>query len=106
MPLTPYEAEYVEAARAANTLRTYRSDWRESAAWCTQHDVEPMPAAPATVSGYLSDLAPYGAKVGTMSRRLSAIKFTHQLRNLPDPTRNARVVAVWEGIPRRDPQGH
>ncbi len=35
-----------------------------------------------------------------MSRRLSAIKFAHQLRDLPDPTRNARVVAVWEGVRR------
>jgi integrase len=35
-----------------------------------------------------------------MSRRLSAIKFAHQLQNLPDPTRNARVIAVWEGIRR------
>ncbi len=35
-----------------------------------------------------------------MSRRISALKFAHQLRNLPDPTRNARVVAVWEGIRR------
>lgn len=35
-----------------------------------------------------------------MSRRLSAIKFAHQLRDLPDPTRNARVVAVWEGFRR------
>jgi site-specific recombinase XerD len=102
VPLTDDEAGYVEAARAANTLRGYRSDWREFATWCTQHDAEPMPAAPATVTGYLSDLARAGAKVGTMSRRLSAIKFAHQMQNLPDPTRNARVVAVWEGI-RRTP---
>jgi len=100
VPLTPDEAEYVEAARAANTLRGYRSDWREFASWCTQHDVEPMAAAPATVTGYLSDLARHGATVGTMSRRLSAIKFAHQMRDLSDPTRNARVVAVWEGIRR------
>ncbi len=52
------------------------------------------------VTGYLSEPARHGAKVGTMSRRLSAIKFAHQLRNLPDPTRNARVVAVWEGVRR------
>ena len=31
VPLTTDEAEYVEAARAANTLRGYRSDWREFA---------------------------------------------------------------------------
>ncbi|HEX5877563.1 MAG TPA: hypothetical protein VF468_04440, partial [Actinomycetota bacterium] len=45
-------------------------------------------------------LAGHGAKVGTMSRRLSAIRFAHRLRDLPDPTENARVVAVWEGIRR------
>jgi hypothetical protein len=31
---------------------------------------------------------------------LSAVKFAHQPRNLPDPTRHAQVVAVWEGIHR------
>jgi site-specific recombinase XerD len=100
VPLSEGEAGYVDAARAANTLRGYRSDWREFTAWSSQHDLDPLPAAPATVTGYLSKLARHGAKVGTMSRRLSAIKFAHQLQNLPDPTRNARVIAVWEGIRR------
>ena len=99
VPLSDDEAGYVEAARAANTLRGYRSDWREFTAWCAQRGV-PLPAAPATVTGYLTELARHGAKVGTMSRRLSAIKFAHQLRNHADPTRNARVLAVWEGIRR------
>ena len=100
VPLTEAETEYVEAARAANTLRGYRSDWTEFTTWCAQHDREPMPAAASTITGYLSDLAKAGAKVGTMSRRLSALKFVHQLQDLPDPTANARVVAVWEGIRR------
>jgi integrase len=100
VPLSDDEAGYVEAARAVNTLRGYRSDWCEFTAWCTQHTADPLPAAAATVTGYLSELARHGAKVGTMSRRLSAIKFAHQLQNLPDPTRNARVLAVWEGIRR------
>lgn len=33
-PLTEDEAGYVEAARAANTLRGYRSDWAEFTGWC------------------------------------------------------------------------
>jgi hypothetical protein len=94
VPLTEDEADYVEAARAANTMRGYRSDWREFTAWCTSRDLDPLPAAPATITGYLTELAQAGAKVGTMSRRLSALKFAHQLRNLPDPTTNARVVAL------------
>ncbi|MDF8266460.1 site-specific integrase [Luteipulveratus flavus] len=103
VPLSTAEAGYVEAARAANTLRGYRSDWAEFTAWCTHSptgDGAPLPAAPATITGYLTNLATAGAKVGTMSRRLSAIRFAHQLRNLPDPTANARVIAVWEGIRR------
>src|SRR4051812_49931083 len=83
--------------RCAVTDRT----GREFTAWCVQHgELVPLPAAPATVTGYLTTLAPAGAKVGTMSRRLSAIRFVHQLQNQPDPTGNARVVAVWEGIRR------
>lgn len=100
VPLTDDEAGYVDAARAANTLRGYRSDWREFTTWCTNHHLAPIPATPATITRYLTDLAHAGAKTGTMSRRLSALKFAHQLRNLPDPTTNARVLAVWEGIRR------
>lgn len=33
-----------------------------------------------------------------MSRRLSGIRFAHRMRDLPDPTASARVIAVWEGI--------
>lgn len=100
VPVSEAEAVYVAAARAGNTLRGYRSDWAEFTAWCDTNDREPLPAAAATVSGYLTDLARHGAKVGTMSRRLSAIRFAHRLRDLPDPTANARVLAVWEGIRR------
>jgi len=99
-PLSAEEVGYVAAARAANTLRGYRSDWAEFIAWSDQHGVSALPAGPAAVTGYLTYLAGHGAKVGTMSRRLSAIRFAHQLRDLPDPATNARVVAVWEGIRR------
>jgi integrase len=100
VPVTEAEAVYVAAARAGNTLRGYRSDWAEFTSWCNEDELAPLPAAAATVSGYLTDLARHGAKVGTMSRRLSAIRFAHRLRDLPDPTANARVLAVWEGIRR------
>jgi hypothetical protein len=45
-------------------------------------------------------LAATGAKVGTLARRLSSIRFAHAARDLPDPTAAARVQAVWKG-PRR-----
>jgi hypothetical protein len=36
--------EYVAASRAANTLRAYRSDWAEFAAWAAHRRLEPLPA--------------------------------------------------------------
>ncbi len=99
-PLSAREAGYFQAARAANTLRGYRSDWSEFTGWCARGHQHPMPAAPVAITGYLTDLAGSGARVGTMSRRLSAIRFAHRLRGLPDPCDHPRVVAVWEGIRR------
>ncbi|WP_194905650.1 site-specific integrase [Quadrisphaera sp. INWT6] len=45
-------------------------------------------------------LAETGAKVGTLSRRLSSIKFAHASAGHPDPATHPRVMAVWEGIRR------
>src|SRR4051794_12772909 len=74
-PLSDDEARYVQAARAANTLRGYGSDWREFTSWCDQNGYQSLPATAAAISIYLTTLAGHGAKVGTMSRRLSAIRF-------------------------------
>ena len=90
----------MRAARAANTLRGYRSDWTEWCAWSTNHGYPEMPATAEGISRYLTFLADCGAKVGTMSRRLSGIRFAHRMHDLPDPTAAARVIAVWEGIRR------
>jgi len=98
--LSTAEQRYITAARAPNTVRGYQSDWAEFSTWCTTAGIDPLPATAAAISGYLSMLAGVGAKVGTMSRRLSAIKFAHRTADLPDPTDNARVITVWEGIRR------
>jgi len=94
------EAAYACAARAANTLRGYRFDWADFTTWCTTHDADPMPASPSALTGYLVALAQAGAKVGTLSRRLSLIKFAHASAGHPDPATHPRVMAVWEGIRR------
>jgi integrase len=98
--LSDDEAGYVAAARAANTLKGYRSDWSEWCSWCAHEGLDPLGGEAAAISKYLVFLASAGAKVGTIARRLSAMRFAFRLRGLPDPTEAARVVAVWEGIRR------
>src|SRR3984885_9994820 len=100
VPLGDDERAYVAAARAANTLKGYRSDWGEWCGWCAQEGLDPLAGEAAAISRYLVFLAGVGAKVGTMARRLSAMRFAFRMRGLPDPTGAARVVAVWEGIRR------
>lgn len=41
---------YIEACRAPNTLRGYRSDWSEFTTWCTHHRLQPLPAGATTIS--------------------------------------------------------
>jgi site-specific recombinase XerD len=98
--LSEAELGYVDAARAENTLRGYRSDWREWAEWCGDEGLAPLPADPGTVSRYLVFLADHGVKITTMSRRLSALRLAHKLAGTADPTTDPRVTTVWEGIRR------
>jgi len=100
LDLTADEMRYAAAARSANTLRGYRSDWRDWHSWCVREGVDPLPASPAALARYLTWLASRGSRVGTISRRLSAIRFAHEFHNLVDPTDHARVVVVWQGIRR------
>jgi hypothetical protein len=89
--------DYVAAAKAPNTLRAYRADWADFAAWCAGHRLEALPAAPETVALYLTALAGQ-KKAATLQRRLSAISQAHQAAGLEPPTKTAAVRTVWAGI--------
>lgn len=101
LSLDAAEAAFASASRASSTLRGYRSDWTEFVTWCRDNHHIALPATDIAISRYISALATAGAKVGTISRRLSTIRFAHKVRNHPDPTQTARVIAVWEGIRRQ-----
>lgn len=92
--------DYAGQAKAANTLRAYRSDWGDFTAWCGAHGLEPLPASPETVALYLAALVDAGRKTSTLRRRLSAISQAHQAAGLESPTRDGRVRLVWSGIRR------
>jgi hypothetical protein len=48
---------FIEAAKAANSRRAYRSDWRHFESWCRSHGLACLPAAPETIALYLTALA-------------------------------------------------
>jgi len=91
--------QYVEGAKAPNTLRAYRSDWAHFTAWCEGQGVPSLPAAPETVAGYLAAHAEV-LSVGTLQRRIAALAQLHQAAGEQDPTKAAAVKLTWQGIRR------
>lgn len=91
---------YVEAAKAPNTRRAYRTQWKTFAAWCARYGQESLPAAPATLALFLTDRAQGGLKVASLALALSAIRAAHFDAGLTDPAANPEVRTIWEGIRR------
>ena len=91
--------EYIRASKAANTLRGYRSDWRDFCGWCEAHAICPLPAAAEVVASYIAERAGK-LKVGSIQRRLNAIAEAHKAIGLESPTHHAMVMNTMKGIRR------
>jgi site-specific recombinase XerD len=91
--------EYIQQAKAANTIRGYQSDWRHFSAWCEAHYLTALPAAADTVAHYLAELADTH-KPSTLARRVSAISQAHQIAGHATPTDTDAVRLVMAGIRR------
>jgi integrase len=92
---------FIAAAKAPSTLRAYRSDWNQFAAWCAGQALAFLPAEPDTVALYLAASA--GAcRPGTLTRRLTAISKAHQAAGLSSPATldQAVVSETLKGIRR------
>ena len=95
-------ADYARRGKADNTWRAYEADLRHFAAWCDIEGQRALPAAPATIAGYLAAHAT-ALSVSTLRRRLAAISVMHQAAGYAkatSPTSAAEVRAVWSGIRR------
>jgi integrase len=101
-PLAPYLAEaerYVRHAKAANTVKAYRSDWARFEGFCRGRGVPSLPAVPVTVAAYAAEAA-RALKANTIERHLTAISQAHQLAGMPNPTEDKLVRTVMAGIRR------
>ena len=101
-PLAPYlgQAEnFIRAAKAANTVKAYRADWRSFERFCTDREQCSLPASPATVAAYAADCASR-LKANTIERHLAAISQAHQLAGVPNPVEDKLVRTVMAGIRR------
>ena len=99
-PLAPSPA-------APETQRLYRSDWRAFEIWCATAGLAALPAAPATVAGFLAASA-RTVSAGTLARRAAAIARQHRQHRLVAPTEHPAVTTLLHqarraATPRRIP---
>jgi integrase len=93
---------YARSAKAASTLRAYKSDWLDFECWCRSHELEFLPATPETVAFYIADKASSLA-VATISRRLCSITEAHRqagYENSPAKAHHSVVSDTMKGIRR------
>lgn len=92
---------FIEGAKAQNTRRAYRSDWRHFETWCRTQGLTPLPAKPETVTLYMTALAA-DHKPASLTRKLTSISKAHQTAGFPSPAsmQHAVVSETMKGIRR------
>jgi integrase len=93
-------AEAVDSTLAPSTRRIYDLAWKRWERWCATRDVQPLPASPALVCAYITDLAAAGSSVPTLDLAVGAISYRHRVRGLDDPTAGEAVRQVRRGLRR------
>lgn len=99
VPIINQAEDYAKQSRSDNTKAAYKSDWKDFSRWCMHYDLQPLPAFPATLAAYISDLSNRAA-TSTIRRRISAISQAHIVAGHPSPATDPMVREVWKGIRR------
>jgi integrase len=91
---------YLESARARNTIRRYRSSFRQFQKWCHQAGFGSLPATDETVALYVSSQAAR-LRPSTLEHHLAAIGKAHKAAGFCSPIQDSVLLAeTLKGIKR------
>src|SRR6056300_1411698 len=89
----------LKSAKSANTLRAYKSDFKDFDIFCKKHGFESLPTEPKVVTLYLTYLS-NNSKISTLRRRLVSIGMVHKFKELYFDTKHPSIVENLMGIRR------
>ena len=89
----------LKSSKANNTLRAYKSDFKDFGAFCAKHGFKSMPTEPKVVSLYLTHLST-NSKISTLRRRLVSIGVVHKLKGHYLDTKHPIIMENLHGIKR------
>ena len=92
--------ENLKSSKANNTLRAYKSDFKDFGAFCAKHGFNAMPTQPKIVSLYLTHLSG-SCKISTIRRRLVSIGVVHKIKGHYLDTKHPVIIENLMGIKRK-----
>ena len=88
-------------SKAINTIRAYKSDFKDFGSFCVKHSFKALPTEPKIVALYLTYLSGKDAKISTLRRRLVSISIMHKLKGHYLDTKHPVIIENLMGIKRR-----
>jgi site-specific recombinase XerD len=91
----------LKSSKAMNTIRAYKSDFKDFELFCVKNGFKPIPSDPKIVSLYLTHLSTKDVKMSTLKRRLVSIGVIHKLKGHYLDTKHPSIIENIMGIKRR-----
>ena len=91
----------LKSSKSNNTVRAYKSDFRDFGLFCSQNGFKSLPSEPKIVSLYLTHLSTNNVKMSTLKRRLVSIGVIHRLKGHYLDTKHPSIIENVMGIKRR-----
>ena len=88
-------------SRANNTIRAYRSDFKDFSVFCAKNSLKTFPTDSNIVALYLTYLSSKGAKISTLKRRLVSLGVIHKLKGHYLDTKHPIIIENLMGIKRK-----
>ena len=91
----------LKSSKANNTIRAYKSDFKDFGVFCAKNAFKSLPTNPKIVSLYLTQLSMQDAKMSTLRRRLVSIGVIHKLKGQYLDTKHPVIIENLMGISRK-----
>ena len=91
----------LKSSKSNNTVRAYKSDFKDFGLFCLQNGFKNLPSDPKIISLYLTHLSTKEVKLSTIKRRLVSIGVIHKMKGYYLDTKHPVIVENLMGIKRR-----
>ena len=90
----------LKMSKANNTIRAYKSDFKDFSRFCIKNGLKSFPTEPKTISLYLTYLSS-SSKMSTLKRRIASISVIHRLKGYYIDTKHPIIIENLMGIRRK-----